>query len=169
VVNTIEEAKKIDINADYIAAWADRGQEAVLKVAGSKPSTGFINEPASAIREKAKVVLSVWDACDDANKKLMYFMEGFGSMPCLAARLTGLQEFGAKLILGTSLPTTRVPNDQLAAQLNNLYGICPEPDDKTPESFLAWLNTNHQDVVNHADFDGVWPFMVEAQWGFRPK
>jgi hypothetical protein len=162
VVKTIREAELIDTNADYIAACGTDGANAVLRVTGSKPSTGFVSEPATAVREKAQALLAVWQLCDDPNKKLLLFTDGFGNDPCLAARLNGIQNFAAVLsgIPPEALADPVPANEDLRKEVSRLYGVYTGPD--TAAAFREWLLTNHPNVFNDPQFATVWPTIAMA-------
>jgi hypothetical protein len=153
VLKTIDEAEAIDANAKYIAACGADGPTAVVRVAGSKPSSGFVNEPASAVRAKAQAILGVWALADDPNKKLMFFTDGFGTDPCLAARLTGIQDFGAQLA-GIGGGDTKSKNVDLRSEITTLYG--EYTGEETESAFRTWLADNHGDIEGHDDFESVW-------------
>jgi hypothetical protein len=89
------------------------------------------------------------------------FNKGFGSDPCIAARLNGIQEFAAILsgIPEEALSEQKLQNAGLLKTINDLYNQdykAPEDDD-TADSFHSWLETNHAGLLDDPEFATVWP------------
>jgi len=93
---TIVAAGLIDRNAERIALCPTKARDEILKITRQQPSSGFVNESATAIRSRCVVLTVLWSSLNDAEDKLAFFNTGFGNDPCIAARLNGITEYAAK-------------------------------------------------------------------------
>lgn len=163
VRRTITAAALIDANAARIAAFRGHARYAVLQAVGEQPSTGFDNESAGAIQERARVLLAAWAGLSTQHAQLDFFNKGFGTDPCIAARLNGIAEYQARA-LGISeeaLSGARY-NGELGNRILGLAYEFLDPDEPDWAAFLEFLETDHTEIFTHPDFHATYPVAKSA-------
>lgn len=148
----------IEVNATLISAGGGNARKVVLEITGAKPTSGFDNESANSIRQRAEVLKVAWQAADTEIGRLQLFMEGFGNDPCLAARLNGVTEYVAKSIgIDESALSDGKWNAQLGNQIADLAFTFKGNGAMDWNAFQNWLQTNHPNLTGHPDFPATWP------------
>ena len=148
----------IEVNATLISASGGNAQQVVLEITGAKPSSGFVNESANAIKQRAEVLKVAWQAADTKPARIRLFKQGFGSDPCLAARLNGVTEYVAKSSgIDESALSDAKWNAPLGKQILDLAYAFQGDDDMDWDAFRDWLQLHHPNLTGHTDFPATWP------------
>ncbi|MDA0366367.1 MAG: hypothetical protein O3B31_15435 [Chloroflexi bacterium] len=167
VRRTIVAAARIDANAARIAAFRGHARYAVLEATGEQPSTGFDNESAGSIQERARVLLAAWAGLNGTDAQVAFFNTGFGNDPCIAARLNGVAEYQAKALGISEEALSGAKYDSVLGNeiLEIAYEFFEEfEQDHEPDwgAFLAHLRKHHTDVVDHPAFDATYSVAKSA-------
>lgn len=163
VRRTIRAAALIDANAQFIAGFGADARYAVNQLVGETPSSGFDNESSNAILDRARVMLSAWNAAVGAAAQLALFNHGFGHDPCLAARLNAIAEFRAgQLGITEEALTGAAYNIELGNRILNLMYDHVQGDPPQWAAFTTFLETNHPDIVADPNFHATYPVAKSA-------
>jgi hypothetical protein len=160
VSRTVRNAAIIDANADLITLAGPKARIFVMHLVGEQPEYGFDNESAGAIRQRTRVLPTVWGTLAGDPQRVNFFSNGFGNDPCICGRLNSVTEFLAKQSIGVSdeelsgKKYDEALTGQIAKLIYAFFKGQDDQDDFVPDwnAFRVHFLANHAHLTAHPKF-----------------